>query len=129
MDKDYKVIEIRTASGELLLSLRMVMQTDDHPKKLEKENRSENEDDKKVSQEETGKGIFPGNDGRQMTDAQKRYLFRLLAEQGLEKESAHEELKKAFGVESLKDVTKAEASREIEKRLAEQKGGRPHVGV
>ena len=58
-----------------------------------------------------------------MSDAQKRYLFRLLADQGKDGEEAHEYLKKLFGVSSLKEVTKLEASQMIERFLAEQKGG------
>ena len=64
-----------------------------------------------------------------MTDAQKRYLFRILADRGCEGDQAHAHLKKLFGVELLKDVTKLEASRGIEKLLEQaqtaitEKGG------
>ena len=58
-----------------------------------------------------------------MTDAQKRYLFRILADQGKEGEEAHEYLKSHFQVKSLKEVTKLEASQAIERLLAESKGG------
>ena len=57
-----------------------------------------------------------------MTDAQKRYLFRILAEQGIEGDAAHEKLKKLFGVASMKNVTKNEA-RKIIQQLLENKGG------
>jgi hypothetical protein len=63
-----------------------------------------------------------------MTDAQKRLLFRLLADQGVEGDKAHDHLKNLFHVKSLKEVTRPEASRGIEKLLDEAKGGRPsHV--
>ena len=39
------------------------------------------------------------------------------------KEKIHPELKKAFGVDNLTQVTKLEASQEIERRVAVQKGG------
>ena len=52
-----------------------------------------------------------------MTDAQKRYLFRLLADQGIEGDVAYQQLKKTFGVEYLRDVGKAEASRVIDQLL------------
>jgi hypothetical protein len=118
-----KVLEFRTDSGELLLRLKMIVK-DDSPSGAQKEERTPNK----------GSGGNGGANGEKkknnsganhppMTDAQKRYLFRLLAANGLEKDAAYEELKKAFGVDSLKDVTKLEASREIEKRLAVQKGG------
>ena len=71
----------------------------------------------------TGKNQNPGqpnnpNNTRspnynRMTDAQKRYLFRILAEQGIKGDKAHEYLKDLFKIESLKEVTKFEASRMI----------------
>jgi len=67
----------------------------------------------------------PPNQQSMMTDSQKRLLFRLLADQGLEGDKAHEHLKKQFQVTTLKEVTKHEASREIEKLLENAKGGRP----
>ena len=67
----------------------------------------------------------PPNQQSMMTDSQKRLLFRLLADQGLEGDKAHEHLKKQFQVTTLKEVTKQEASREIEKLLENAKGGRP----
>lgn len=57
-----------------------------------------------------------------MTEAQKRYLFRILADQGFEGEKAFDRLTGLFRVTSLKDVTKAEASRMIERLLEETKG-------
>ena len=51
-----------------------------------------------------------GNNEEKMTDPQKRYLFRLLAAQGMEGKSAEEHLKTYFNVASLKDVPKLAAS-------------------
>ena len=48
--------------------------------------------------------------GDPMTENQRRYLFRLLAERGTTGDAAHDYLKRAFGVESLKDASKADAS-------------------
>ena len=45
-----------------------------------------------------------------MTENQRRYLFRLLAERGVNGEEAHDYLKRVFGVESLRDASKADAS-------------------
>lgn len=45
-----------------------------------------------------------------MTENQRRYLFRLLAERSTTGDAAHDYLKRAFGVESLKDASKADAS-------------------
>jgi hypothetical protein len=58
-----------------------------------------------------------------MSDAQKRYLFRILAEQGIEGDKAYQYLKDAFGVESLKQATKYDASRLISRMLEESQGG------
>lgn len=118
-----KVLEFRTDSGELLLKLKVIVKND-APSESQKEERT-------PTKESGGNG--GGNGGKKengsgafyppMTDAQKRYLFRLLAANGIEKDAAYAELKKCFGVDSLQNVTKLEASREIEKRLAAQKGG------
>jgi hypothetical protein len=63
------------------------------------------------------------HNGDTMTDAQKKFLFRICADQGIEGEEAHTKLKELFGVESLKDVSKFDASKMIESMLAETKGG------
>lgn len=80
---------------------------------------------KKEEKKPEGKGN--GNGGKRdsslMSEAQKRYLFRLLAEEGLENEAAHEELKKRFNAKTLMEVSKVEASREIERLMASQQGG------
>jgi len=67
----------------------------------------------------------PSNGEAHMTDSQKRLLFRLMADRGIDGEKAHERLKQEFQVNSLKDVTRLEASRAIEKFLDDAKGGRP----
>jgi hypothetical protein len=45
-----------------------------------------------------------------MTDAQRRYLFRLLAERQIEGDDAHRCLLEKAGVESLEQITKGKAS-------------------
>jgi hypothetical protein len=50
------------------------------------------------------------NDNGKMTDAQRRYLFRLLAGQGIEGEAAHEYLKDKLGVRALQEASRKEAS-------------------
>lgn len=59
----------------------------------------------------------PGTNGEPMTYPQKRYLFRLLAERGIEGDAAYEHLKKEFGVNSLQQITKYEASQAIDQML------------
>jgi hypothetical protein len=57
-----------------------------------------------------------------MTEAQRRYLFRILAEQGIEGDAAFDQLKSLFDVSALNEVTKRDASKMIE-RLLEEQGG------
>ena len=58
-----------------------------------------------------------GNNNESMTYPQKRYLFRLLAERGLEGDAAYKHLKKEFDVDSIEEITKAEASQAIDQML------------
>ncbi len=70
-----------------------------------------------------GSGKGNGN-GESMTFPQKKYLFRLLAGQGIEGDKAHFRLKELFKVDSLKEVSKLEASRLIERLIKEIEGRR-----
>ena len=114
MQNGGKIIELRDRSGGLIFSFviseRALPETPSGPQKEQapgkKEESAKNPEEPK------------------MTDAQKRYLFRILAEQGREGEEAHEHLKKKiFQVEKLSDVPKFEASQAIQRLLAESKGG------
>jgi len=59
-------------------------------------------------------------DRSKMTDSQRRYLFRLLAERGIENDEAHEKLKEHFSVSNLKNATKAQASELIDQLVNEK---------
>jgi hypothetical protein len=63
------------------------------------------------------------NDGDAITEAQRRYLSRILAERGLEGDDASNHLRSAFGIEDLNQVTKRDASSMIE-RLLEEAGAK-----
>ena len=64
----------------------------------------------------------PETDGEpRMTDPQKRYLFRLLAEKGVEGKKAEDHLRDHFKVRALREVSKAAASQLIEQMVAERK--------
>ena len=119
-EKITKVLEIRTAEGSLLATVRVKI-TEDDQKAEEPQSRKQDE----AKSEE--KKAWTNNGEALMTDAQKRYLFRLLADQGIENDAAHENLKKRFQVNNLKDVTKVGASKEIELLLAGQKGGESYA--
>ncbi len=61
--------------------------------------------------------------GALMTEAQRRYLFRILAGQGLQSDAAHEYLQDYLGVASLKEVTKLQATQAIDRLLKEVPDG------
>lgn len=111
MEREAKLIELRDRNGGLLFSLFVVEKTLQETIEEGKKNKPDKEGEK------------PRESEAKMTDAQKRYLFRILSDQGKEGEEAHEYLKKHFQVKSLMDVTKLEASQAIERFLAESKGG------
>ena len=56
-----------------------------------------------------------------MTTAQRRYLFRLLSEQGIEGDAAQEHILEMAKTDSINAITKAKASELIERLLAEAK--------
>jgi len=67
----------------------------------------------------------PGPDGdRPMTEPQRRYLFRMLAQQGLDGAQAEQHLKDHFKVTSLNTITRAAASQLIEQLIADRLEGR-----
>ena len=113
MERKEKIIEVRTADGKTIFSISIVENTAD-------ESKQESTDD--------GNGKSQRKE-EFMTDAQKRFLFRLLSEQGLEEKEAHEALKKRFNVTTLKKATKFEASQAIEAILEIQRNQRPETPV
>lgn len=68
--------------------------------------------------------VEPAN-GEPMSNAQQRFLFRLYALRGVEGEKAEAQLKRELKVGSLKDITKGEASKIIDRMITE-KGGNGH---
>ena len=52
-----------------------------------------------------------------MTEGQRRYLFRILAGQGYQREAAEERLKDLFEVPALTAITKTAAMRMIDELL------------
>ena len=68
-----------------------------------------------------------GEDAR-MTEPQKRYLFRLLAQQGLDPKAAEGHLTQALRVATLREVSLTAASQLIEHLIATQKeAGHAHA--
>lgn len=134
MPEEYPTqLEIRSATGDLLLTIALAKNgTQRKPEPRPAVPRREPE--RSVPQQaprqavvhkaQGGNGSGTGRDPAEpMTEAQKRFMFRILAEGGIERDQAHEKLKTFFQVRSLKDVSKQEASQGIERLLEEAKGG------
>jgi len=64
-----------------------------------------------------------------MTEAQRRYLFRILAGQGYQKEAAEERMKDLFLVDSLSAVTKAAATKMLDELLHPAPAGASQGGT
>src|SRR3972149_4541670 len=118
MEKKARYIELRTTEGKPIVSFYLF------EKEVSIEDKSDASSGNK-QENRNGKNQQGNNQNNEspMTDPQKRFLFRILADQGMEGDRAHEYLRKRFQVEALKDATKFEASRMIEQLLAEAKGG------
>jgi hypothetical protein len=112
METKVRSIEIRTAKGKPILSLELI----DCEVVLRDSVETPAAQSRQVKEQTSQAGSQTSNESP-MTDAQKRYLFRILAEQGLEGDKAHDHLKQLFGVDSLQEVGKLEASRMIESLL------------
>ncbi len=102
MEKKARYFDVMTVDGIVILRLSL------HEKEIPLKDEGEKELD------------IPTN-GQGMTDAQQRYLFRLLADQEIVGDEANEKLKVLFQVDSLEEVTKIEASRMIEQFLEDAK--------
>lgn len=110
-----KSIEVYTPSGILLFKAVLT----DIAISLQTKSESLVEHSSKLD----GKGNGKSN-GETVTDPQKRLLFRLMATNyHLEGDQAFEKLKELFNVNSLKEVSKFEASKMIERLLEEERGG------
>lgn len=74
-------------------------------------------------QPENGTNKTHSSNGEPMTEPQKKYLFRLYAEEGIEGDEAYDKIKKLFGVENLGEITKIDASKAIDRLVKASKGG------
>jgi hypothetical protein len=113
MKAKVKCVDLRTVDGKVILVLYL------YDKEIDLEDNQEKPEAKK----EKPKTGNPQDKESMMTDAQKRYLFRILAERGIEGDKAYDRLKELFQVDTLKEITKLEASRAIESLLSEGKRG------
>jgi len=116
MKNNGKSVELCTPDGKVILILNF------YEKEAEAKDNRENFEKGRKENLKTQAGNR-NQENPQMTAAQKRYLFRILADKGLEGDKAHNHLKELFQVDSLSEVTKLEASKMIEYLLEEAKGG------
>ncbi len=118
MKSKAKCLELRTPDGKVILVLYL------YEKEVVLEDSPEvSADQKREARKEKVQSREQQEEEPKMTDAQKRYLFRILAEHGIEGDKAHQQLKDLFQVDSLKEISKLEASKMIERLLEETKGG------
>ena len=79
MEPKMKVIEVRTGEGKLIVSFYVT------EKPVNTENRSAPPGNQKnENRREGNQGNGPAGEESLMTDAQKRYLFRILADKGID---------------------------------------------
>ena len=122
MEKQGRYLKVKTRDGKVLMSLFLNLgqgivlegQLDDRKAKQEAPKNGGNGN---------GGNGHAANNGELMTYPQKRFLWRILAQQGVEGNKVQEHLLKLFQADSLNDVTKVEASRMIERLLKETEGG------
>ena len=115
MTKNAKCIEVRSADGHLMFALRVYDEAQSQGSNAKPPaKRNGRQATSQRSQGPEGNG---DKDGDAITAAQKRYLFRILADQGTEGEQALSYLKERFGVDMLTNVSKREASTLIEELL------------
>ncbi len=129
MKKTTKLIEVQTPKGEPLFQLRIVESVLSEGEDNGKPQSATGSSSAKQPISSGGNGTKPQNGNgkdtteEMMTDPQKRYLFRIMAERGKIGDEAHDELKRLFKVQALKDVTKLDARRMIEELLKKQNTG------
>ena len=117
MEAKTRLIEVKTGEGKPILSIYVT------EKPVTSENRSAPQGNQRnENRREANQGNSAASDESLMTDAQKRYLFRILADQGIDGEGAYQHLKELFNVGTLKEVSKFEASKMIERLLAGGQG-------
>ena len=116
MKNKSRCIEVRTEEGKVILVLNLL------DNEITVKDGTEVHVEQKTGEMKGQTGNRMG-ENNSMTVAQKRYLFRILAERGLETDAAHEHLIELFQVDSLAEVTKFEASNMIERLIEEKKGG------
>jgi len=121
MGKAVNSLEFRNGEGQIVFSVHLVEREINLPGGPETSLNKKQEGRRENSQG-SGQGNGRAN-GEFMSEAQRRYLFRILADQGIEGDNAYAHLRNLFGVSNLKEVAKQDASRAIKKLLEGAPGG------
>lgn len=116
MKKTIKLIEVETPKGEVFFQFRIVESI--LPEEETSAPKPQTAQGGNGSKPQNGDNKSQSAPGDPMTDSQKRYLFRIMAERGKTGEEAHEHLKGLFKAKNLRDVTKSDASQMIETLLS-----------
>ena len=123
MEHTATCIKVKTKDGKLLMSLYPGKDVVVEHGVQKGATQAQGSNGKNGGNGGNGKYHNGNSDGESMTFPQKKFLFRLLAEQGFEGDGAQDHLKELFKVGDLKEIGKTEASRMIERLLKETKGG------
>jgi hypothetical protein len=121
MEQQANYLNVKTSDGQVLLSLYL-----NPGKGIVVENKLGSGNGVNSSRKGNDKARGNGRtqaDGEPMTYPQKRFIFRILAQQGVEGDDALAQILKLGQVDSLTEISKLEASRIIENLLEENKGG------
>jgi hypothetical protein len=109
-----KRFDVRSPEGTLMFSVHLMDEST-----AIKNGQAPSAQSNQSSAGESPKRSDAQRDSGAMTQSQERYLFRILADRGVEGDAAHEELIDRFGVQSLATVSKEEASSMIKRLLQE----------
>ena len=101
MKRKSRILDVKDTDGKVVVSIQLLGGEDLFIHE-ETASKSAQKPDSKGKQPK-GKGC--PNDGSLMTDAQKRLLFRLLADRGLEGDKAYDHLKHLFQVDTLNEIS------------------------
>ncbi len=124
-------IEVQRADGTVLFRINVTEQEPQGMRsELQPQSLSPTDGEGQQPQRKAPTSAAPKTHGRRdgkgepesMTDAQKRYIFRLLADQKIEGDKATQHLKNLLNVQSLREITKFDASKLIERLLETVKG-------
>jgi hypothetical protein len=126
-----KKVEVWSPTGCHLFTLYFLESQEDvtkTPEQSKEQNGSRQETSSSTPSRSNGRSEERSNssqkpNGETITDPQKRLIFRLLSDKGIEGDAAAEHLKNYFKVSTVKEIGKMNASGYIERLIDEQAHG------